>query len=123
VQDAPTPNSFCWDTLLTDDAPAAAEFYARLFGYSIDAREVGPLGTYRMLVRDGRRAAGVMKHPADAHPHWTPYLAVPDVDGATRRAEELGGTTPLPPRDVLDFGRFSGVDDPTGAGLCLLLRP
>ena len=116
---APREGSFCWDTLLTDDADAAAEFYAELLSASVETRDIGAMGTYRLLVRAGRQLAGVMKHPENAHPHWTPYIAVRDVDTSTRQAKEIGGTVPLPARDIPGFGRFSGVDDPTGAGVCL----
>jgi hypothetical protein len=60
-----------------------------------------------------------MKHPENVYPHWIPYLAVDDVDGATRRAVELGASLYFPARDIPNVGRFSGIDDPTGAGVCL----
>ena len=76
----PAPEAFGWDELLTDDAESSAAFYAALAGCSIETIDLGPMGAYRMLIRDGRRLAGVMKHPENAHPHWLPYLRVRDVD-------------------------------------------
>jgi predicted enzyme related to lactoylglutathione lyase len=116
------PGAFCWDELLTDDAEAAAAFYAALIGCSIEPVDLGPLGVYRLLVSDGRRVAGIMKHPENLHPHWLPYLGVGAVDAETSRAAELGATIYFPPRDVPGFGRVSGIDDPTGAGVCLIDR-
>ncbi len=116
------PGAFCWDELLTDDAESAAAFYAALTGCSIEAVDLGPMGTYRMLVSDGRRLAGVMKHPEKVHPHWLPYVAVSGVDVQTSRAVELGASLYFPPRDVPGAGRTSGIDDPTGAGVCLITR-
>jgi predicted enzyme related to lactoylglutathione lyase len=118
----PAPGAFCWDELLTDDAESSATFYAALTGCSSEAVDLGPLGTYRILVSDGRRIAGVMKHPENAHPHWLPYLGVRGVDDETRRAVALGASLYFPPRDVPGAGRISGVDDPTGAGVCLMER-
>ena len=114
------PGAFCWDELLTNEPEAAATFYAALTGCSIDALDLGPFGTYRILVSDGRRIAGVVKHPENVHPHWLPYLDVRDVDAETTRAVELGASVYFAPRDVPGAGRMSGVDDPTGAGVCLI---
>jgi predicted enzyme related to lactoylglutathione lyase len=120
VATEPGPGSFCWDELLTDDAEAAAGFYAALTGGSIESLDLGPMGTYRILVSDGRRVAGVMKHPQNLRPHWSPYLAVNGVDAETNRAVALGASLYFAPRDVPGAGRISGVDDPTGAGVALV---
>lgn len=114
------PGTFCWDELLTDEAESSAAFYAALTGCSIDALDLGPMGTYRVLVSNGRRIAGVMKHPENVHPHWLPYLGVRGVESETSRAVGLGASLYFAPRDVPVAGRISGVDDPTGAGVCLI---
>jgi predicted enzyme related to lactoylglutathione lyase len=116
----PLPGAFCWDELLTDEAESAAAFYAALTGCSIEVVDLGPMGSYRSLVSDGRRIAGVMKHPENLRPHWLPYLAVRDVDAETSRAVELGASLYFAPREVPGLGRLSGIDDPTGAGVCLV---
>jgi hypothetical protein len=114
------PGTFCWDELLTDVAESSAAFYAALTGCSIDALDLGPMGTYRVLVSNGRRIARVMKHPENVHPHWLPYLGVRGVEAETSRAVGLGASLYFAPRDVPGAGRISGVDDPTGAGVCLI---
>ncbi len=115
-----TPGAFCWDELLTDDAESSAAFYASLTGCSVDAVDLGPLGPYRVLVSDGRPLAGVMKHPENLRPHWLPYLAVRGVEPETARALALGASLYFAPRDVPGAGPISGIDDPTGAGVCLI---
>ena len=114
--------AFTWNELLTDDAESSATFYAKLLGCEIESIDLRGGGVYRMLRRGGARVAGVMTHPEKVHPHWLPYVTVRDVGAATRRAVELGGSIYIPPLDVPGFGRFSGIDDPTGAGVCLLTR-
>jgi predicted enzyme related to lactoylglutathione lyase len=116
---AATGGAFCWNELLTDDAESSAAFYGALTGGSIESLDMGPLGIYRILVSAGRRIAGVMKHPENLPPHWLPYLAVSDVDADSRRAVALGASLYFPPRDIPGTGRISGIDDPTGAGVCL----
>lgn len=116
---APERGAFCRDELLTDDAESSAAFYAALVGGSIETMDLGSMGAYRFLVSGGRHIAGVMKHPENVPPHWLPYIATRDVDADTRRSVELGASLYFPPRDVPGGGRISGVDDPTGAGVCL----
>jgi predicted enzyme related to lactoylglutathione lyase len=117
---APREGTIVWSDLLTDDASAAAAFYAKLCGHSVEELDMGPVGTYRILKQGDQRIAGVMKHPENIRPHWLPYFAVHDVDEITRRALDLGASLYLPARDIPGFGRFSAIDDPTGAGVCLL---
>lgn len=117
---ASVPGAFCWDELLTDEAESSAAFYAALTGCSIEAIDLGPLGPYRILVSDGRRIAGIMKHPQNVRAHWLPYLGVRGVDAQTTRAVGLGASLYFEPRDVPGAGRISGIDDPTGAGVCLV---
>ena len=113
---------FAWNELLTDDCDAASHFYAALGGFEIDKVDLGAVGTYHLLRRGIRRVAGMMKHPANVRPHWQVYLAVDDVDAVTERAIALGATLYFAPSDQRDFGRWSAVDDPVGAGVCFL-RP
>ena len=47
-------------------------------------------------------------------PHWAVYVTVDDLEGAARRAKELGGELLAEPFDVLDVGRMAVVKDPVG---------
>ncbi|MCZ6736184.1 MAG: VOC family protein, partial [Planctomycetota bacterium] len=61
-----------------------------------------------------------MKTPdANVGPHWLSYIAVEDVDSATKKAEQLGAKTDVPPTDIPGTGRFSVITDPTGALIAL----
>jgi predicted enzyme related to lactoylglutathione lyase len=48
-------------------------------------------------------------------PHWNCYITVGNVDEMTKKAEQLGGKVLAPPFDVMDAGRMSVIQDPTGA--------
>jgi hypothetical protein len=116
----PAVGSFCWNELMTSDPVAATKFYTQLFGYGVQESDMGPMGTYRVLKRGDRQTAGVMKMPPQVpHPHWLAYLAVTDVDASTRNAKELGAQVHVQPMDIPKIGRFSVIDDPTGAGVAL----
>jgi predicted enzyme related to lactoylglutathione lyase len=116
----PPAGSFCWDELATSNPEAAANFYAGLFGYAVEAVDMGPMGTYRILKRGDRQTAGITKMPAQVpHPNWLAYLAVQDVDASTRNAKELLAKVLMEPMDIPNIGRFAIIADPTGAAIAL----
>lgn len=83
--------------LHTYDLPAAAAFCADLCGWQPE-RIVLECGSYLGLdlgcgVQGGGVECGV------AFPRWVPYVAVDDIDAATRRAQELGAALLLGPRE------------------------
>jgi uncharacterized protein len=118
--------TFCWNELMTTDPAGAAAFLAAIGRYD-EVREM-PMpggGTYRVLVKDGRPAGGIMAIPpeltaAGVPPHWGSYLAVDDVDATVARAVELGGRVVEAGFDVPDVGRIAVIADPQGAVLHLM---
>lgn len=116
----PSVGSFCWEELATTDPEAAAKFYAALFGYQVENVPMGPMGTYHVLKRGDRQTAGITKkQPQAPASMWLEYVAVKDVDGATRNAKEIGAQVHMVPTDIPKIGRFSIIGDPTGATIAL----
>jgi predicted enzyme related to lactoylglutathione lyase len=117
----PPVGAFCWEELMTSDPEAAAKFYSDLFGYSLDTHDMGPMGLYRILKRGDRQTAGIMKTPPNvpAPPHWMTYVHVKNVDESTRNAKEIGAKVMMEPMDIPKIGRFSVIQDPTGAVISL----
>jgi predicted enzyme related to lactoylglutathione lyase len=60
-----------------------------------------------------------MFETTDRHPAWASYVTVDDLDTATARARDLGANVVAEPFDVMEVGRMSTIQDPTGAVLCL----
>src|SRR5262249_60340994 len=56
---------------------------------------------------------------AGSPPHWNSYVSGDDVDAMTAKVEGAGGTVMAPPFDVMEAGRMSVVQDPTGAVILL----
>jgi predicted enzyme related to lactoylglutathione lyase len=50
---------------------------------------------------------------------WNTYIATDDVDAATARVADAGGTVAMAPFDVPEAGRLSFVADPSGAAVAL----
>ena len=112
-----TPGTFSWVELLTSDAGAAKAFYAELMGWTYDDLPLPEGGTYTMVLKDGKRVAG-LHQPAPENagpPAWLSYVTVEDADAAAERAKELGATTLAGPFDVMDAGRMAVLQDSQGA--------
>lgn len=110
------PGTMCWNELGTRDTARAGEFYAGLFGWTLQPFDGGNM-PYTMFMRGDTQAAGmypVTPDMGEMPTAWTPYFAVEDTDEAARRAEELGGRVLHPPFD-LTVGRWALLQDPQGA--------
>lgn len=113
------PGTMCWHELTTRKPEAAKAFYPAVLGWSVQDREMPGLNCpYTEWQLGGHAIAGMMpmddSWPAHVPAHWMVYFAVPDTDAAAARAEQLGGTVPVPPTDIPP-GRFAVLNDPHGA--------
>ena len=116
VDGYPPVGTFCWTELLCNDPAAAAAFYTEIFGWKVEERDMGPMGTYRGLLRGDKQAGGIMKSQMPEAPaSWLNYVAVDDVDATAKRVAGLKGKTIVPPKDIPGIGRFSVHADPQGA--------
>jgi len=118
------PGTFCWMELATTDAPAAKDFYGRLFGWSPEDTPIGPGMVYTMLRLRGKDVGALYGMPpemsgAGVPPHWLSYVSVADVDEASEKARSLGGRLVREPMDVMDVGRTSVIADLRGATFAL----
>jgi predicted enzyme related to lactoylglutathione lyase len=116
--------SFCWSELNTNDQNAAKRFYSSLFGWSVTDYPAGPDGVYTIFRINDRNAAAAdtaneEERKNHFHPHWKLYIATDSADAAAARADAAGGKVLAPPFDVMDIGRMTVVQDPTGASVCL----
>lgn len=107
--------------LVSPDPAAGAAFYSSLFGWDIAEtplpEEAGG-GVYRQGQIEGDTVCGIsgqMPHLAGHPAFWGLYLTVDDVDGATAKVAAAGGKVEGEPFDVMDVGRMSAIQDPTGA--------
>lgn len=111
--------AFTWNELATADAEAATRFYVDLFGWGTESMEMGDGATYTVIKVGERSNGGIREQGADerkqAPANWIPYIAVESADGASERAEELGGTVLMAPFDIPNGGRIAAVADPQGA--------
>jgi predicted enzyme related to lactoylglutathione lyase len=124
IVDKLIPGSFCWMELATTDQSAAKQFYSSLFGWTVTDHPMGPAGVYTIFSLKGQDCAAGFTIPKDelqmgVPPHWGLYIGVASADESTKLAKELGANVLAGPFDVMDKGRMSVVQDPTGAHFCL----
>ncbi|HSS86375.1 MAG TPA: VOC family protein [Reyranella sp.] len=110
-----------WNELVTTDEKKALAFYEGTFGFTGEGMDMGPMGTYYLLKKDGTPRAGLMKAPApEDGSNWLPYVRVADCDASTAKAQSLGARIAMPPRDIPNIGRFSVLIDPLGAAIAVM---
>ena len=93
------------------DAAALQQFYASLFGWTIDANN--PMNYGMVAAAEGGIGGGVGPTP-DGEKHLTWYVQVDDLQAALDKAGQLGGTTVMPPMDVPGGPSIAQFSDPEG---------
>jgi hypothetical protein len=115
------PGTFSWAELATTNSEAAKKFYGPLFGWKFDDMPSGPGMTYTMNKVGDQYASALFQMGEGMKgmpPAWAAYVTVDNVDEATKRAVGNGAKALKEPFDVMDVGRMSVIQDPTGAALC-----
>lgn len=113
-----------WHELCTTDWPSAFDFYSGVFGWAKgDAVDIGPMGTYQLFTAGGIPIGGMFNQP-DGHnaPFWLYYFNVGDIDAATTRLKEAGGTVLNGPMQVPGGDWIVQARDPQGALFALAGR-
>jgi predicted enzyme related to lactoylglutathione lyase len=121
---SPKPGTFSWTELLTTNAAAARPFYCQLLGWTFAEVPMGEGRIYTVFQVGGKPSAGMMGMSGPMFegvpPHWMSYLSVADCDASMARAKELGAKVLLPLQDIPGTGRFSVLQDPTGAVFAII---
>ncbi|PRY42241.1 VOC family protein [Umezawaea tangerina] len=116
------PNSLVRNDLVTPNPEPAREFYASVFGFTLERNEDMPDFDFTFLRRaDGHEVGGVFGNPAAVRSRWDTCFEVADTDAAVARAVAAGGTTTTP-NDML-YGRIATVTDPFGTEFSIIARP
>lgn len=120
---SPTKNGSCsWNELAATGQKQALDFYTGLFGWDLgDALDMGPMGTYQLLDKDGTQIGAVMEKPEQMPVSlWTYYFRVPDMDAAKAAITANGGTVTLDLTEVPGGEWVLNGIDPQGAHFALV---
>jgi uncharacterized protein len=83
--------------LHTADLSGARSFYSELLGWRPELIEAAERSYLALDLGEG--PTGGIVECGTERALWLPYVSVPEVDSATERAEELGGSVLLEPRE------------------------
>jgi uncharacterized protein len=118
-QEAEMANTFVHSELNTTDVAKAKAFYGKLFDWKLEDMQM-PDMTYTMIKIGEGTGGGIMKNPMPGVPSfWLSYVSVDDIEAATKKVKELGGTVMKDVTAVMDMGWLAIIVDPTGAPLGL----
>lgn len=107
---------FVWFHHNGQKSKEALAFYESMFAWKSSK---GPGGMTMLATDDSPVAAvGSKEDRYGDHEEWIPFVAVDDVDAATKRAVSLGASL-LREKSRGPAGEFSVVRDPGGAALAL----
>ena len=119
----PAPGTICWRELATKDVEKAADFYAYMFGWTIEQSKVTPMA-YREIHIDGKAQGGMMQidenWPAGVPSHWQSYVAVANADETCEKIKAEGGKIKHGPFDAPSIGRMAMCMDPAGAPFAII---
>ena len=115
---SPEVGEFLWVELMSHNFAKAKDFFTKLLGW--EAQEMPmPNGAYTLFVKDGANVGGGMQMPPEVPKEtpgfWMGYIHVADIDATAKQAEAEGGHVMFPPMEVPNVGRFTHIQDPTGA--------
>jgi uncharacterized protein len=115
------PGSLVRNDLVTPNPAPAREFYAAVFGFTLDGNGDMPEADFTFLRRpDGHEIGGIFGNSAAPRSTWATVFEVADTDEAVRRANASGGKG-AEPTDML-YGRIAAVTDPFGVEFSVITR-
>ena len=114
---------FVWHDLVTDNLPAARDFYAGLFGWEYSGRG-GDGAPYLTAYLDDKPVAGIIKsdrlETEVNESRWISYISVMDVERASSTVLTNYGVIYNPPAFYDDRGSMAVVGDEQGAAFGLI---
>jgi len=107
------------------DGEKLRDFYAELFGWTIDASNPLEYGIVERETNfeDVGIGGGIGAIPEGMSGHVTFYVEVPDVEAALVQAEKLGGSRVMDPSEVQPGVELGQFNDPEGHMVGLLKGP
>jgi predicted enzyme related to lactoylglutathione lyase len=116
------PGTLGWRELYAGDAREAFDFYADVFGWSLDHdMDMGGMGVYRIFSHGGRPIGGMMtKPPQVPAPCWAYYFNTDAIDAAITRLTSAGGKVVHGPMEVPGGSWIVQATDPQGAHFALV---
>lgn len=110
-----------WNELMVNDPAKVLSFYKEVFGWDYKESDMGPMGTYYSIVKNGQSLGGIMKTPPHAEnmpARWMTYLLAKDIAVKTAEAEKLGAKINSQ-FEIPGIGLAAFITEPGGSSLYL----
>jgi predicted enzyme related to lactoylglutathione lyase len=107
--------------LHTGNGPGACSFLSQLLGWQ--SQRIGRAESAYLEVGMGERVSGGIVECGVGYPQWVPYAVVESIDRSTERADELGASVLLEPREGPAGWRSVVVSANSGAIALWQLKP
>jgi len=116
--------AFSWNELGTRDVAGSIDFYGKVFGWTVEERDMGPMGAYRIwkdgdAIRGGLFDMNAPHIPDEAPNHWLVYFTAPDAATAAEKTKAGGGIVFVEPIDI-GMGEIAVLQDPQGATFAVM---
>jgi uncharacterized protein len=112
----------CWHDLNTSKPKAAAKFYAAVFGWKTQNKDIAG-NEYHLFRLGDESVCGMWPWPAkQLPPSWVTYFEVADCAKSVAKANRLGGRIVMGPIAVPGMGHFAIIADPQGATFGIIGR-
>lgn len=109
-------NPFVHLDLQTSDPEKAKAFYGELLQWRLHVPPGMEEMDYTVIDVGEGTGGGIGKSPSPEAPSvWMAFIDVADVEATTRKAKELGASIVSEVGEIPNIGRFSVIEDPTGA--------
>lgn len=111
-----------WNELAAKNMSGAMEFYSEQFDWTMGFEmDMGPMGIYKFIERDGQGFGGIMQSSEQAGPPlWSFYFRVADIDAAVDKVNANGGKVLHGPAEVPGGDYIVNATDPQGVLFSLL---
>jgi len=110
-----------WNELSAKNMDSAMEFYSAQFDWTMGLEmDMGPMGVYRFIERDGQGFGGIMQSHEQSPPLWSFYFRVADINSAVDKIEALGGKVVNGPSEVPGGDYIINGIDPQGVMFSLV---
>jgi uncharacterized protein len=115
------PGALVRNDLVTPTPDPARDFYASVFGLSLDRNDEMPEADFTFLRRpDGHEVGGIFGSPGARGSTWNTTFEVADTDAVVARANAAGGKAAEP--STMLYGRIATITDPFGVEFSVITR-
>ena len=111
------PGQIVWRDLITPDPQKAAEFYKKVFGWTVE-NTGSKDNPYWVFKSNGRKIGGMFEIPeakANAGGEWLSYVSVNSVEQAASNTKAAGGKVMKDPVEMEGRGMVALLSDPQKA--------